>query len=262
MTSCGPPPRMRWSGATGAIARGKRVSTACGRKRSSVRVLHWIGGVKRKPKVVNKPLHYCIVHELDKPGSSATVSEFCGNIVTSIGWQGLYYMVGQLNELSTALVLQFALILNGVLQEMDAIVDIHFRHELQFSLLGPHDHRATVIPKVFGRPLIASRLRNRILASRAIDQRNLRQQIIFIQIELFDVDFGAISPYKGVGVDLLFTHIIFFKIALIYILIIVGIPAATAATAIAIAIHLAVARAMIGRQTQIRLTPAFGRRIE
>jgi hypothetical protein len=42
-----------------------------------------------------------------------------------------------------------------------------------------------------------------------------------------------------VGVDLLFTHIIFFKIALIYILIIVGIPAATAATAIAIAIHLA-----------------------
>jgi len=116
-----------------------------------------------------------------------------------------------------------------------------------------------LIPKVFGRPLIASRLRNRILTSRAIDQRNLRQQIIFIQIELFDVDFGSISPYKGVGVDLLFTHIIFFKIALIYILIIVGIPAATA---IAIALHLAVARAMIGRQTQIRLTPAFGRRIE
>src|SRR5215475_13389174 len=87
-------------------------------------------------------------------------------------------MVGQLNELSTALVLQFALILYGALQDMDAIVDIHLRHELQFSLLGPHDHRAAVIPKVFGRPLIASRLRNRILASRAIDQRNLRQQII------------------------------------------------------------------------------------
>jgi DNA-binding NarL/FixJ family response regulator len=30
--------------------------------------------VKRKPKAVNKPLHYFIVHELDKPGSSTTVS--------------------------------------------------------------------------------------------------------------------------------------------------------------------------------------------
>ena len=50
------------------------MSTACGRTRSSVRVLHWICGVKRTPKAVNKPLHYCIVHELDKPGSSATVS--------------------------------------------------------------------------------------------------------------------------------------------------------------------------------------------
>jgi hypothetical protein len=36
--------------------------------------LHWICGVKRKPKAVNKPLHYFIVHGLDKPGSSATVS--------------------------------------------------------------------------------------------------------------------------------------------------------------------------------------------
>jgi hypothetical protein len=33
--------------------------------------------VKLKPKAVNKPLHYFIVHELDKPGSSATVSVFC-----------------------------------------------------------------------------------------------------------------------------------------------------------------------------------------
>jgi hypothetical protein len=30
--------------------------------------------VKLKPKAVNKPLYYFIVHELDKPGSSATVS--------------------------------------------------------------------------------------------------------------------------------------------------------------------------------------------
>src|SRR5438105_4805419 len=76
MTSCCHPHRMPWSGATGAIARGKRVSTGCGRKRRSVRVLRWICGVKLKPKAVNKPLPYFIVHELDKPGSSATVSFF------------------------------------------------------------------------------------------------------------------------------------------------------------------------------------------
>jgi hypothetical protein len=39
--------------------------------------LRSICGVKLKPKAVNKPLHYFIVHELDKPGSSATVSK-CG----------------------------------------------------------------------------------------------------------------------------------------------------------------------------------------
>jgi hypothetical protein len=32
--------------------------------------------VKRTPKAVNKPLPYFIVHELDKPGNSATVSLF------------------------------------------------------------------------------------------------------------------------------------------------------------------------------------------
>src|SRR3989442_5996377 len=74
MTSCCPPPRMRWSGATDAIARCKRVSTGCGRKRRSVRAWRWICGVKPKPKAGNKPLHHCIVHGLDKPGSSATVS--------------------------------------------------------------------------------------------------------------------------------------------------------------------------------------------
>src|SRR2546430_3393378 len=76
MTSCCPPPRMRWSGATGAIARCKRVSTGCGRKSRSGRVWRWICGVKPKPKAGNKPLHHFIVHGLDKPGSSATVSDF------------------------------------------------------------------------------------------------------------------------------------------------------------------------------------------
>src|SRR6516165_6382454 len=74
MTSCCPPPRMRWSGATGAIARCKRVSTGCGHKSRSGCVLHWICGVKPTPKAGNTPLQHFIVHGLDKPGSSATVS--------------------------------------------------------------------------------------------------------------------------------------------------------------------------------------------
>jgi hypothetical protein len=67
-------PRTRWSGATGAIAKCKRVSIGCGRKNRSVHVLRWTCGVKPKLKAVNKPLHHCIVHGLDNPGSSATVS--------------------------------------------------------------------------------------------------------------------------------------------------------------------------------------------
>src|SRR5262249_41882669 len=76
MTSCCPPPRMPWRGVTGAIARCKRVSTGCGRKRRSVRVLRWICGVKPTPQVVNKPWQHFIVHGLAKPGSSATVSYY------------------------------------------------------------------------------------------------------------------------------------------------------------------------------------------
>src|SRR5215831_1058711 len=76
MTRCYPPPRMRWSGATGAIARCKRVSTGCGRKRRSVRVLRWICGVKPTPKAGNKPLPHSIGHGLDKPGVFTTVSIF------------------------------------------------------------------------------------------------------------------------------------------------------------------------------------------
>src|ERR1043166_7951827 len=65
---------MRWSGATGAIARCKRVSTGCGRKGRFVPAWPWICGVKPTPKAVNKPSPYSIVHGLDKPGNSATVS--------------------------------------------------------------------------------------------------------------------------------------------------------------------------------------------
>src|SRR5438093_12016750 len=78
MTSCCHQHPMRWSGATGAIARCKRVSTGCGRKRRSGRVLRWICGVKPKPKAGNKPLQHFIVHGLDKPGNSATVSKNAG----------------------------------------------------------------------------------------------------------------------------------------------------------------------------------------
>src|SRR5438093_5022735 len=65
---------MRWNGATGAIARCKRVSTGCGRKRRSVPAWPWICGVKPKPKAVNKPSPHSIVHGLDKPGAFTTVS--------------------------------------------------------------------------------------------------------------------------------------------------------------------------------------------
>src|SRR5713101_6294938 len=71
---------MRWSGATGAIARCKRVSTGCGRKRRSVPAWPWICGVKPKPKAVNKPSPHSIVHGLDKPGVFTTVSN-CGGFM-------------------------------------------------------------------------------------------------------------------------------------------------------------------------------------
>ena len=56
-------------------ARGKRVSTGCGRKRRSGRVWRWICGVKPTPKAGNKPWHHSIVHGLDKPGGFTTVSQ-------------------------------------------------------------------------------------------------------------------------------------------------------------------------------------------
>src|SRR6266403_2391702 len=76
MTSCCPRRRMRWSGATGAIARGKNTSTGYARRGRSVRAWPWICGVKPKPKAVNKPSPHSIVHGLDKPGVFTTVSFF------------------------------------------------------------------------------------------------------------------------------------------------------------------------------------------
>src|SRR5215813_3850119 len=74
MTSCCPRRRMRWGGATGAIARCKNKSTGCARRCRSVHAWHWICGVKPTPKVVNKPSPHSIVHGLDKPGVFTTVS--------------------------------------------------------------------------------------------------------------------------------------------------------------------------------------------
>src|SRR5262249_1450173 len=75
MTSCCPPPRMRSTGAIGAIARGKRVSTGCGRKRRFVRAWRWICGVKPTQKAGNKPSPHSIRPGLDKPGDFTTVSD-------------------------------------------------------------------------------------------------------------------------------------------------------------------------------------------
>src|SRR5437763_16413206 len=78
MRSSYPRRPMRWNVAIGAIARCKATSIGCARKRRSVCALHWTCGGKPKPKGVNKPLHHFIVHGLDKPGCSATVSKEAG----------------------------------------------------------------------------------------------------------------------------------------------------------------------------------------
>src|SRR5882724_1648105 len=55
MTSCCPRRRMRWSGATGAIARGKNTSTGYARRGRSVHAWPWICGVKPKPRPSTNP---------------------------------------------------------------------------------------------------------------------------------------------------------------------------------------------------------------
>jgi hypothetical protein len=44
--------------------------------------------VKPKLKAVNKPLHHCIVHGLDNPGSSATVSIEAGHFYPNLAEVG------------------------------------------------------------------------------------------------------------------------------------------------------------------------------
>src|SRR5262249_45473808 len=90
MTSCCPLPRMPWNGATGAIARCKRVFIGCGHKSRSGPAWPWICGVKPTPKAGNKPWHHFILHGLDKRGSSATVS-FDGYIAQYLGDGVLVY---------------------------------------------------------------------------------------------------------------------------------------------------------------------------
>src|SRR5262245_10103919 len=94
MTSCCPRRRMRWSGATGAIARCKNRSTGYARRDRSVPAWRWICGVKPTPKAVNKPLHHFIVHGLAKPGSSATVSN--NFIFISEILEYIFYVVNQM----------------------------------------------------------------------------------------------------------------------------------------------------------------------
>src|SRR5262249_13481966 len=94
MTSCCPPPRTRWSGAIGAIARCKRVSIACGRASRAVPGWRWTCGVKPTPKAGNTPLHPCIVHGLDKPGGFTTVSAVARYIQNTGGCQSVEQCLG------------------------------------------------------------------------------------------------------------------------------------------------------------------------
>jgi len=71
-----------------------------------VRVWHWICGVKLKPKAVNKPLHYFILPERDKPGSAATVSKMLVNregFVPDAGFESVRKIVRLGIDLSTRL---------------------------------------------------------------------------------------------------------------------------------------------------------------
>src|SRR5438445_11386175 len=54
MTNCSHRPRMRWNGATVAIARGKRASTVCGYKSRAAHELRWTCGEKPKAKGVTR----------------------------------------------------------------------------------------------------------------------------------------------------------------------------------------------------------------
>ena len=56
--------------------RQKSVYRVRTRTRRSGRVLRSLGGVKPTPKAGNTPLPHFILRELDKPGSSATVSKY------------------------------------------------------------------------------------------------------------------------------------------------------------------------------------------
>ena len=70
---------MRWHAAIDASVRCHRVATGCGCTSRAGRVLRSLGGAQLTPKAGNKPLHSFIVHELEKPGNSATVSLFTPN---------------------------------------------------------------------------------------------------------------------------------------------------------------------------------------
>src|SRR5678815_1310149 len=96
MISCCHRHRMRWSGATGAIARCKNKSTGYARRARSVHAWHWICGVKPKLKAVSKPSPHFIVHGLGKPGGFTTVSFF-----TVVGWpKSLLYGHGMSDSLT------------------------------------------------------------------------------------------------------------------------------------------------------------------
>src|SRR5712692_1663363 len=64
MTRCCPRPRMRWSGATDAIARGNSRSTGYARKHKSGHAWRWTCGAKPKAKGAVKPSRPYMRHVL------------------------------------------------------------------------------------------------------------------------------------------------------------------------------------------------------
>src|SRR6266446_8229417 len=71
-------PQMQWSGATGGIVRGKRVSTEYARKSGSGRVLRSTCGEKLKPKDGTRPSKPCMRRAQDKNNPASLLqSQFC-----------------------------------------------------------------------------------------------------------------------------------------------------------------------------------------
>src|SRR6516162_4883004 len=87
MTSCCPRRRMRWSGATGAIARGKNRSTGYVHKPRSAPAWRWTCGEKPKGQGVTKPSTPYMRHGLPEATRYPCYS-FDSSLYKDTGFQG------------------------------------------------------------------------------------------------------------------------------------------------------------------------------